>query len=207
MAPSPCGTGTSRAPTTVATVRDRRGTRRGATGPCRPATRPPTRAAASSSTASASGALEPPAVGADILAGPGSSEPVARLPVTIYAGTRYVAEITTPETDHADPEDPLRPSRGTERRLTLGVTTREDYKRRAKQRDKVQLAFNDFTRKRNLLVDIESPEERFVAFDIMFDPTYELAPNTIDWLSFPGLALGMFNAWQKQSWEKPFSNR
>ena len=143
----------------------------------------------------------------DILAGPGSSEPVARLPVTIYAGTRYVAEITTPETDHADPEDPLRPSRGTERRLTLGVTTREDYKRRAKQRDKVQLAFNDFTRKRNLLVDIESPEERFVAFDIMFDPTYELAPNTHYVLHFQGLQVGMVKAVLEDSGQPPFSIR
>ena len=137
----------------------------------------------------------------------GSDEVAARLPIVISAGSRYVAAVEAPASSHADPADPRRPSPGTERQLTLGVATRDDFKRSGKQRDKVQLAFNDVTRGQALSVDIEAPEERFVAFDIQFDPAYELAPDTHYVIHFQALQVGMFRSVLEDAGQPPFSIR
>ena len=132
--------------------------------------------------------------------------PRMKLPIVVLDGTRYTVAMVHTVGTHANPLDPRMPMLAPERRLVVGVDRRADYVPGAHQRDKVQLTLTD-RKMPALQADVERGETRYVAFDILFDPTYELSPDSHYVIHFQGLQVGMGNAVMRGTGQPPFSIR
>jgi hypothetical protein len=137
---------------------------------------------------------------------PTAGGPPLKLPLVVLPGTRYEAAVTNVLGTHANPRYPHLPMTGPERLLTVAVGPR-DVAPGSKARDKVQLTFTDKNFARDLHVDIERPEPRYVAFDIRFHPTYELSRDSHFVIHFQALQLGMGEAVRRGTGGPPFSIR
>ena len=132
--------------------------------------------------------------------------PPVKLPIVVLKGTRYTAAMVHTVGTHANPMEPRMPLLAPERRLVLGVDRRADYIRGAQQRDKVQLTFADRDTP-GLQADVDRGGARYIAFDLLFDPVYELSPEDYYVIHFQGLQVGMGNDVMRGTGQPPFSIR
>lgn len=129
------------------------------------------------------------------------------MPIVVLDDTPYVASMREVVSARADPDAPGRAVTGPERRLTLGVDPRPGHDPSARRRDKVQLSFSDATRRHDLQVDVHGRQTRYIAFDVQFDPSYTLSPNSHYVIHFQALQTGMGEGVEPGTGRPPFSIR